>query len=158
MIEYRKMNLFDAPESSLLISAYSCKGVMGAGIAKEFKLRYEKFWKVYKNICLLPVSENIGTSFIMYHSLNKISLGGLFTSKGYGKFKDSKDEILKNTKSAIIDLIENSIPATDYTSCGEIYSNKFNSGLFGVPWEETENVLKEVLLDYPHIKWTVCEL
>jgi hypothetical protein len=37
-----------------------------------------------------------------------------------------------------------------------VYSNKFNSGFFRVPWPETEAVLLECLGD-KEIEWVVCD-
>jgi len=38
-----------------------------------------------------------------------------------------------------------------------VYSNKFNSGLFNVPWEMTEYFLKCFLNRRSDVKWTVVE-
>lgn len=86
----------------------------------------------------------------------------LFTSTGYGKKnrsnpgRDPVDQILTHTKTALGDLrmqLEGFGPSnfnadsnwqTDDEKPGRILAVKFNSGAFGVPWESTEALIKEV--------------
>lgn len=37
--------------SSILVNPVNCKGVMGAGLAKQFKQKYPKMYLKYKDIC-----------------------------------------------------------------------------------------------------------
>lgn len=100
----------------------------------------------------------------------------LFTSIGYGKpnisknnpGKDSPVAILKNTRAALEELkvrLEDFGPSnfneetnwmTDDEKPGEIWSVKFNSGAFGVDWEETRVILEEEFNDFER-PWTVVE-
>ncbi|KAL9613008.1 MAG: hypothetical protein Q9167_002441 [Letrouitia subvulpina] len=75
----------------------------------------------------------------------------LFTSSGYGKNTDPSDKILENTKSAMRDLktqIEkhkgNKEKGEGEEEMGDVYSVRINSGLFGVDWGRTKEVLEEV--------------
>ena len=45
-------NIFDFP-SNFLVNPVNCTGVMGAGLAKQFKERYPKMFKEYKELCML---------------------------------------------------------------------------------------------------------
>jgi ADP-ribose 1''-phosphate phosphatase len=80
------------------------------------------------------------------------AVGCLFTSSGYGSRVDDKELILLNTEKALKELF---LFAKDF-GINTIHSPKFNSGLFRVPWPETEAVLKRLLPD--GITWTVWEL
>lgn len=68
------------------------------------------------------------------------NVGCLFTSKDYGTKVDPPQEIIENTKWAIKDLL------TKTTM--KIAMPKINSGLFKVPWEETEAVLNKFDRDF----------
>lgn len=86
----------------------------------------------------------------------------LFTSKGYGRKQRGNPgrgkpaEILTSTKTALADFREqleaygqsNFDPdtswKTDDEKPGRLLSVKFNSGNFGVPWNDTELTLAEV--------------
>ena len=50
MIELKKGNLFDCPTEAI-VNTINCVGVMGKGIALEFKNRYPENYKVYKKAC-----------------------------------------------------------------------------------------------------------
>ena len=50
MIEYKTGDLFNS-EAQTLVNTVNCVGVMGKGIALEFKKRYPDMFKSYKSIC-----------------------------------------------------------------------------------------------------------
>ena len=49
-ISYPKGNLFDS-SSQTIVNTVNCVGVMGKGIALEYKLRYPEMYEEYKNFC-----------------------------------------------------------------------------------------------------------
>lgn len=140
------MSLFNAPKGAVLVHACNAQGVWGSGIAKEFKERFPSSFKQYHKYCK-DVFNVSGTSYLTTQE-NTQFVGCLITSDNYGKNVDSKDKILVNTICALRDLAER-YPDSMF------YSNKFNSGLFGVPWEETERFLKVIVEKY-NLDWTVC--
>lgn len=50
MIEFKKGNIFTT-ECDVIVNTVNCSGVMGAGIAYEFRLRYPDMFKKYKELC-----------------------------------------------------------------------------------------------------------
>lgn len=50
MIEYSNGSIFDA-DVEVLINPVNCVGVMGAGLAKEFKVRYPLQYSEYARVC-----------------------------------------------------------------------------------------------------------
>lgn len=50
MIVFKKGNLFDTRCSSL-VNTVNCVGVMGKGIALEFKNRFPEMFEAYKKVC-----------------------------------------------------------------------------------------------------------
>jgi ADP-ribose 1''-phosphate phosphatase len=154
-IVYKTGSLFDAPKGSVLVHACNGQGIWGSGIAKQFHERFPESYEQYRVICTLP-DFKIGEAFVL-NIENEYRVGCLVTSGNYGQLRDTKDQILKNTRTALLDILG----ATNKLSCfivegQEIHSCKFNAGLFGVPWEETEKILLDVMKEvgYNNI-WTV---
>lgn len=134
-ITYVKGNLFElAPKGAYLAHASNCQGVWGSGIAVEFRKRFPRAYSQYVEVCTTWTPEqNIGDA---YELDSKVV--ALMTSKDYGSGRDSKEDILENTEAAL----------QDFTRYQEdeglvLHMPKINSGLFGVPWEETEAILKK---------------
>ncbi|MGZ7847272.1 macro domain-containing protein [Haemophilus sp. SZY H57] len=50
MIEFKKGNIFTT-ECEVIVNTVNCSGVMGAGIAYEFRLRYPDMFYKYKELC-----------------------------------------------------------------------------------------------------------
>ena len=50
MISYEKGDIFDA-DVEALVNAVNCSGVMGAGLALEFKDRWPKMFRAYREAC-----------------------------------------------------------------------------------------------------------
>lgn len=155
-IEYVKGSLFEvAPKGSLLVHACNCQGVWSSGIAKEFKERFPKSFEEYRDYCLSDYSENIVGDAI----ITSENVACLLTSVSYGPNVDLPHKINTHTVYALFDmfnkLIEHGKPEfKDIT----IYSNKFNSGLFNVPWAWTEYNINLLLDNQDYIKkWVVAD-
>lgn len=77
----------------------------------------------------------------------------LFTSADYGQRADSTDKILENTRRALQDLkrklqiMKRIYQNHDVPAPGELFACRFNSGLFGVPWAQTRQLVEEVGLE-----------
>ncbi len=130
-----KGNLFNAPKGSILIHACNTRGVWGAGIAREFAKRFPKAYSKYMSVCREQGSSLIGKCLLIQE--NDYVIGCLFTSKNYGRFADSTGKILDATRLAIAHLIAQNEHNRPLHTC------KINSGLFGVPWHKTKEILKE---------------
>lgn len=50
MIKFIKGNIFDS-DCSVLVNPVNCEGVMGAGLALEFRLRYPQMFSKYQALC-----------------------------------------------------------------------------------------------------------
>ncbi len=154
-IVYKEGSLFDAPKGSVLVHACNAQGIWGSGIAKQFHERFPESYEQYKAICSLDGFQ-WGQAFVL-NIENEYRVGCLVTSGNYGQLRDPKELILKNTRLALLDILG----ATNKLNCfivegQEIHSCKFNSGLFGVPWEETEKVLLDVMNEIGYNReWTV---
>ena len=105
----------------------------------------------------------------------KVSIVCLFTSYGYGRSnpakgkpgKDTTATILRQTNTALAEfrrqLDEMRIENKDQNQGNDgseepmvIYSNRFNSGAFKVPWEQTEVLIQDKFAGW-HGSWIVLE-
>jgi len=158
-IHHHRGDIFDAPPNSLLVHACNSQGAWGAGIAKEFRVRYPCAYQVYRNWCLKehdPHTDPVdaGTCLLIPPSESdskkpKHFICCLFTSVKYGKGKDTEDSIRQNTRPAFIQCLHE-VREVEFGSRGEvkipeIRMPKINSGNFGVPWEDTERLLRTIV-------------
>lgn len=149
---HHRGSLFDAPPDALLAHAVNCKGVWGYGIAKQFKERFPDEFKAYQLLCQVHKDALVGTARIL-----SPRVAVLFCSRGYGKQKDSQEDILNYITYAARDLIwKGRGQAAEYS--GPVHMPRICSGAFKVPWSSVEARLKSILelmpsLDSWHV-WT----
>lgn len=139
MIEYRNGDLFSAPTNAVLAHACNAQGVWGSGVAKEFKKRFPLAFKEYEQFCIenLRSRELCGQSFLCTSDKQKV--GCLITSHRYGADVDSPAEIMGATTIALSQLLSQLKPGE------ELHIPKINSGLFHVPWLDTEKCIEYCL-------------
>ncbi|GLB38586.1 putative macro domain containing protein [Lyophyllum shimeji] len=129
-------DLFTAPRGAILVHACNTLGSWGGGIALAFRDKYPAQFELYKARCKTYGSSLVGTCLLIPGDTHDIAC--LFTSRAYGKRKDKPEEILAATKTALQDLMKQN------TEGKELHACRFNSGKFGVPWTDTEAILKEL--------------
>lgn len=145
-------DIFKAPPKNVLLHACNCKGSWGAGIAAAFKGHYPMAYKDYKEYCAkFNATSLAGTAYII-HPVDRNGcqhyIGCLFTSIGFGKWKDSPKKILSNTESAVKDILKQiSALRDDGIGIGDIYMCQINSGYFGVPWTDTKALLEAMEIE-----------
>lgn len=147
-ITYEKRSLFDTPKGSYLVHACNAQGVWGSGIATMFRRKFPHAHDEYNKLCRAEPDVTLGMAFVIPD--NDYGVVCLIVSEGYGQYKSPKEDILLYTKHALDQFLRN-IPEGS-----NVYSNKFNSGFFKVPWPETEKILQEALNSYK-VNWTVCD-
>lgn len=154
-IRYYKISLFDAPQGCPIVHGCNAQGVWGSGIAAPFKDLYPRSYFEYHTYCVKALEKDpkfgaVGTTLIT-HQENKRKVGCLVTSFDYGKNRDTPEDILAQTYLALDSFCKQH---TDITV--PVYSNKFNSGMFKVPWEDTVKVLEYFVKRY-NLVWCVCD-
>jgi ADP-ribose 1''-phosphate phosphatase len=155
MLEYRKGDLFDVPQrteiGSKMYLAHACnaRGVWSAGVALEMARRYPDEFMKFNYHCSFYDNERALVGLCLIFG----QVASLVTSKDYGNRVDPPEMILEATHKAFTNLVAR-IDQYD-----EIHMPKINSGLFRVPWENTADVLENVLqlADKP-IKVVIWEL
>ncbi|GME57080.1 Appr-1-p processing [Neofusicoccum parvum] len=145
-------DIFDAPPNAVIVHACNCIGDWGAGIAAAFKKHYPSAFKLHQEFCKNAPE---GTATIATAQLippvdseeRRHYVGCVFTSVHYGRKRDSPMAILENTGPAMVDLLRKIVEVNKTSDVGEVRMCKINSGLFGVPWEKTLEVLQNIKLE-----------
>ncbi|KAH0142623.1 hypothetical protein KCU67_g13945, partial [Aureobasidium melanogenum] len=115
----------------------------GAGIALAFKKRYPKHFAVYEAYCKSKTPNSILSTCLLIPPQStgpQHWIGCLFTSLKYGRGKDSKDDIMDSTDSALQDMLEQLGDMDNKPS--QIWMCKINSGSFKVPWSQTKALIE----------------
>lgn len=133
MIEYIQGDLFES-SSTILAHACNCQGTWGAGVARVFKSKFPTAFKEYNAHCKShSPTELLGTTFLANIGDGRY-VACMFTSNFTGIHKLSVKEIVHFTNLSTADLVLQ-------INGKDVSMPKINSGLFGVPWEDTEEVL-----------------
>ncbi|KAI3399958.1 hypothetical protein diail_5114 [Diaporthe ilicicola] len=168
----------DAASTTFLAHACNCLGVWGAGIALELKELLPNAFEADRRSCReSPGRASLpGTCLLIPHepptalapanpAAPKISIACLRTSLGFGRPQhrlnnpglDNKDLVVEQTRSALRDF------RAQLEQMGQeqqkeimVWSPKFNSGAFKVPWERTERLIEEVFAGWAG-KWCVMQ-
>lgn len=136
MIKYRyNENIFKS-KSTALVNTVNCVGVMGAGIAKEFKLRFPEMFKDYVKKCNVN-KIRIGKLDIYKINDRKIIIN--FPTKDHWKYPSKLEYIEKG----LIDFVKN------YKSWNiiSIAFPQLGCGKGGLKWNDVKYLMKEYLID-----------
>jgi ADP-ribose 1''-phosphate phosphatase len=167
-LTYHKSSLFLSPPQTLLCHATNAQGSWGAGIALAFKKSYPSAFKIYASHCSKWSGTSLLGTTLLIPPQNKSPskaereaqhwVACLFTSEKKGKGKGSRESVLEATGEAIEDLVrkvrgvnetaDEKVKAKSGSGeedrIAEVRVCKINSGLFGVPWEATSEVIEGV--------------
>ncbi len=134
MIQYIKGNLFTS-NAKVIVNAVNTVGVMGKGIAADFKKYYPEMFKQYKLMC------NSGTfqvgNLFLYKTPNKWILN--FPTKKHWKGKSTLEYIETGLKQLVLD--SSKLQITD------IAMPKLGCGNGGLDWESEVKPLIEKYLE-----------
>ncbi|KAG9964802.1 hypothetical protein KCU61_g2262, partial [Aureobasidium melanogenum] len=143
VVTERKGDLFAAPNNTLLLHACNCVGSWGAGIALAFKKHYPNHFAIYEAHCKSKTPNSLLSTCLLIPPQPtgpRHWIGCLFTSRKYGRGKDSKDDIMDSTDSALQDMLEQLGDLENKPS--QIWMCKINSGSFKVPWSQTKALIE----------------
>jgi len=137
-IEYVSGNLLES-HAYVLVNPVNCQGIMGAGLAREFKEKYPDMFRSYFKYCmkeklrigkLFEYREGIGT--------DKCKIIVCFPTK-VNVYEPSKLEYIEKGLVALIDRFSE----IDYT----IALPKLGCGLGGLNWKDVNKLFKYYLAD-----------
>lgn len=143
MLKYIKGDIFSHTSSQSIVLAHACNpfGLWGGGIAAQFRKRYPSAFQLYADHCHQYGNSLLGKSLVVpADSESKVYIACLFTSN----FENSPAQILEYTKKSMSEVTTQSKSIKNVeTENGKPVINMpmINSGIFNVPWSDTEAVL-----------------
>lgn len=130
IFEIKHGSIFDS-ECEALVNPVNCVGVMGAGLALEFKKRFPGMFKSYIKDC---DSGNLKIGHItVYIGLDYPAVVN-FPTKNHWKQK-SKIEYIEQGLNALVDLMKNGFPES-------IAIPALGCGLGGLDWVDVERLIR----------------
>ncbi|PWQ98194.1 type II toxin-antitoxin system antitoxin DNA ADP-ribosyl glycohydrolase DarG [Leucothrix pacifica] len=146
MITYKTGNILH-DQADAIINTVNTVGVMGKGLALQFKKAFPDNFKVYKKAC---DNKSVVTGKVLPVSLNSISAPFYiinFPTKAHWKANSKLEYVeqgLESLKKEVkrLELKSIAIPA-------------LGSGLGGLPWQSVEQILQESLAELPEVEWRI---
>lgn len=164
-VRYLKGNILAAKDyKRIIIHSCNANGAWGGGIAYQLAVKYPEAEEVYVDLCERFGNKLLGKCVVIPSFKDQnILIGCLFTSSFGGGNHGSGNSIVDYTGQALSHLqklLTNDSVSTDNANLdkeikklmNQVKGNiidynlempKINSGIFGVPWPETEEVLKK---------------
>lgn len=133
MITYVKMNIFESP-AQVIVNTVNTVGVMGKGIAKQFKEFYPEMFMEYQRFCELKLLE-VGKLWI-YKTENKWNLN--FPTKKHWRNPSKIDYIEEDLQKFVANYKEKGIRSISFPPLG--------CGNGGLNWEKEVKPLMEKYL------------
>ena len=135
MITYFEGTVFNAPVKTF-VNTVNCAGVMGAGIALEFKLRYPEMFNDYVEKCKNKKMK-LGIPRIYEYSEDVWIMN--FPTKGHWKFPSKIQWIEQGLKYFVENCEKRNIKSIAFPKLGT------NNG--GLKWEEVKMLMERSLKD-----------
>ncbi len=148
MIDYRTGDILK-DESEALVNTVNCVGVMGRGIALQFKDAYPENFKEYADACKRG---DVKPGTMLVHETEKLTGPRYiinFPTKRHWRGKSRIQDIESGLKALIAALREKQIRSVAIPPLG--------SGLGGLDWSEVRPVIEEAMRQLPDVRVTVYE-
>ncbi|KAL3229043.1 ADP-ribose 1''-phosphate phosphatase [Nakaseomyces bracarensis] len=164
-IRYLKGNILSTENyKRVIIHSCNANGAWGGGIAYQLAVKFPQAEEVYIDLCERFGNKLLGKCVLIPSFKDKnIIIGCLFTSSFGGGSHGSGNSILDYTEKSLNhlnDLLNSEFVSTDNANLDKEISKlkkmidgnindftlempKINSGIFGVPWPQTESILKK---------------
>ena len=145
MIEYRKGDLFSCTDTKAFAHGVNCMGVMGKGIAVDFKKRYPSMFNSYKKNCSPSM---IGRCYTWLSSDDEEIVFNLFIKQHWAAL--SQPEWISSSMKEMFE-------ANVWEKRPIIAMPKIGCGLGGLNWEKDVEPIVRVLSDKYNVKIIVYE-
>lgn len=144
MITYQQGNILH-DQSDAIINTVNTVGVMGKGLALQFKKVFPDNFLVYKKAC---DDKSMVTGKVLSVALNSMSPPFYiinFPTKAHWKGKSTLEYIEQGLESLKVEVKRLGLKSVAIPALG--------SGLGGLPWQEVEQLIQHSLAELPDVKW-----
>lgn len=144
MITYQKGNILH-DQSDAIINTVNTVGVMGKGLALQFKKAFPENFKEYKKAC---DDHSMVTGKVLSVSLNSMSPPFFiinFPTKAHWKGKSKLEYIEQGLDSLKAEVKRLNLKSVAIPALG--------SGLGGLPWQDVEQLIQSSLAEFPEVNW-----
>jgi O-acetyl-ADP-ribose deacetylase (regulator of RNase III) len=143
MIEFRHGNLLEA-DAEALVNTVNCVGIMGKGIALQFKQAYPENFRVYERACKRE-EVRLGSMFVVEsNQLTNPRLIINFPTKNHWKAKSRIEDI----KSGLRDLIA----VIKKWGIQSVAVPPLGCGHGGLDWNKVFPLIESAFAEVPHVK------
>ncbi|USD65821.1 macro domain-containing protein [Vibrio sp. SCSIO 43136] len=146
MITYQQGNILH-DQADAVINTVNTVGVMGKGLALQFKKAFPDNFKVYKKAC---DDNSLVTGKVLSVPLNSISAPFYvinFPTKAHWKGQSKLEYIEQGLQSLKADVKRLELNSVAIPALG--------SGLGGLPWHKVEKLILDSLADMPEVEWRI---
>ncbi len=143
MIQLKHGNILTA-DTNAIVNTVNCVGVMGKGIALQFRMKYPENYHFYKKVCeqgkmivgkVLPFATNSpGAPQYIFN----------FPTKRHWKTKSKLEDISKGLSSLIAEIRQLKIKSIAIPALG--------SGLGGLDWRQVKPIIMQAFLELPNVE------
>lgn len=133
MLEIKKGNIFTT-NCNTIVNTVNCVGVMGAGIAYEFRLRYPEMYNKYRNLCIDKLIQ-IGKLWIYKPENEKWILN--FPTKFHWKYPSKLEYLEKGLTKFVETYKEKDITSIAFPLLGAAHG--------GIPEKQSVEIMKKYL-------------
>ncbi|WP_211665446.1 macro domain-containing protein [Leucothrix arctica] len=146
MITYQTGNILH-DQADAIINTVNTVGVMGKGLALQFKKAFPDNFKVYKKACDDQVLE---TGSVLVVSLNSVSAPFYifnFPTKAHWRGNSKLEYIEQGLDSLKAEVSRLGLKSVAIPALG--------SGLGGLDWLQVDKLIQQSLAELPEIEWRV---
>lgn len=148
MITFKQGNIFD-DDAEAIVNPVNCVGVMGKGLALEFKKRFPENFKSYKQQCSQKLLKP-GKVYIteeQFDDSKKYVIN--FPTKMHWRGKSKLEYVLSGLADLVTQCKKLAIKSVAIPALG--------AGLGGLKWEEVKKVIVDELTEISEINFVVYE-
>jgi O-acetyl-ADP-ribose deacetylase (regulator of RNase III) len=144
MIQNTRGNLLEAPVEAL-VNTVNTKGIMGKGIALQFRQAFPQMFKAYEKACK---EDGVTLGKMDVHDLGGLAGGPRwivnFPTKGHWKTKSRMDDVAAGLKDLIANIQRLGIKSIAVPPLG--------CGNGGLPWNEVRPLIEAAFAEVPEVE------
>lgn len=144
MVEYSQSNVFDV-SAQTMVNTVNCFGVMGAGLALEFKARYPKMYEEYARLCR---KQEVKVGHLCLHQVDEKDKIINFPTKKHWKYP-SKIEWIETGLQYFLDNYQK-------WEIESVAFPKLGCDLGGLDWSDVDKLMNFYLSQIEDIKVIIC--